>query len=175
MRTILLAVVASTLMSGQTKNPWSDLAARQKQISTNQVKSAEKMPEESWGFKPSHDVMAFQDFIGHLAGANFNFCAAAKGEPNPGADKVKAAKGKAALTAVLSEAMAYCDETYAALASGAIKADEQTKMMGGSSKAGLLILNTAHSFEHYGNLVTYLRIRGFVPPSSERPPAPPAK
>jgi hypothetical protein len=28
-------------------------------------------------------------------------------------------------------------------------------------------MNTAHDFEHYGNLVTYMRIKGIVPPSSE--------
>jgi uncharacterized damage-inducible protein DinB len=29
-----------------------------------------------------------------------------------------------------------------------------------------------HEFEHYGNMVTYMRIKGLVPPSSEAPPAP---
>lgn len=169
MRTILLVVLASTFVMAQApKTPWTDLAARQKQVGGNMVKSAEKMPEESWGFKPSHDVMAFQEFMSHVAGANYMFCSAAKGEPNPGAAAVKAAQGKAAITKVLGEAFAYCDAVYADLASGAIKADEVTKMMGGSTKAGLLMLNTAHTFEHYGNVVTYLRIRGFVPPSSEK-------
>jgi uncharacterized damage-inducible protein DinB len=31
----------------------------------------------------------------------------------------------------------------------------------------VLQFNTAHDFEHYGNLVTYMRIKGIVPPSSE--------
>lgn len=176
MRNILLLAVASTFVLGQaTKTPWTDLAMRQKQVAGNLIKSAEKMPEESWGFKPSHDVMAFQEFVGHLAGANYMFCSAVKEEPNPGADTVKAAKGKAALTAALTEALNYCDKVYAALAAGEIKGDDMIKQFGGSTKAGALMLNTAHDFEHYGNLVTYLRIRGFVPPSSERPATPAAK
>jgi hypothetical protein len=34
----------------------------------------------------------------------------------------------------------------------------------------LFSLNTAHTDEHYGNMVTYLRLKGIVPPTSENPP-----
>ncbi|MGQ0735725.1 MAG: hypothetical protein ACT4QD_18985 [Acidobacteriota bacterium] len=37
---------------------------------------------------------------------------------------------------------------------------------GSSSRASVLMGNTGHLQEHYGNLVTYLRINGLVPPSS---------
>ena len=37
-------------------------------------------------------------------------------------------------------------------------------------RATRLILNFAHNNEHYGNLVTYMRIKGIVPPSSEPRP-----
>jgi hypothetical protein len=39
------------------------------------------------------------------------------------------------------------------------------------AKLTLLSLNTAHTDEHYGNMVTYLRLKGIVPPTSENPPA----
>jgi hypothetical protein len=35
------------------------------------------------------------------------------------------------------------------------------------TKLGAMDFNTAHTMEHYGNLVTYMRINGIVPPSSE--------
>jgi hypothetical protein len=38
------------------------------------------------------------------------------------------------------------------------------------AKLTLLSLNTAHTDEHYGNMVTYLRLKGIVPPTSENPP-----
>jgi hypothetical protein len=38
-----------------------------------------------------------------------------------------------------------------------------------------LTANVMHMVEHYGNLVTYLRIKNIVPPSSEQPPSPPEK
>jgi hypothetical protein len=39
----------------------------------------------------------------------------------------------------------------------------------------MLSVNTAHTDEHYGNMVTYLRLKGIVPPSSEAPPSPAQK
>ena len=39
---------------------------------------------------------------------------------------------------------------------------------GERSLSGILNFNVAHDFEHYGNIVTYLRIKGLVPPSSEK-------
>jgi hypothetical protein len=38
------------------------------------------------------------------------------------------------------------------------------------AKLTVLSVNTAHTDEHYGNMVTYLRIKGIIPPSSEKPP-----
>jgi hypothetical protein len=38
-------------------------------------------------------------------------------------------------------------------------------------KFGVLNINNAHDMEHYGNLVTYMRLKNIVPPTSEQPPA----
>ena len=43
-----------------------------------------------------------------------------------------------------------------------------TKFFGGDQpRLAVLSFNTAHDFEHYGNLVTYMRLKDIVPPSSE--------
>ena len=48
------------------------------------------------------------------------------------------------------------------------KAAEMTKFFGGDQpRLAVLAFNTAHDFEHYGNLVTYMRLKDIVPPSSE--------
>jgi uncharacterized damage-inducible protein DinB len=42
---------------------------------------------------------------------------------------------------------------------------------GGGGQAGrgsVLIFNTTHNNEHYGNLVVYMRLKGHVPPSTAR-------
>jgi hypothetical protein len=36
------------------------------------------------------------------------------------------------------------------------------------AKLTVLSANTAHDYEHYGNMVTYMRLKGIVPPSSEK-------
>jgi hypothetical protein len=38
------------------------------------------------------------------------------------------------------------------------------------ARLSLFSLNTAHTDEHYGNMVTYLRLKGIVPPTSENRP-----
>jgi hypothetical protein len=56
------------------------------------------------------------------------------------------------------------------------KGSEMTKFMSFNlAKLSLLSLNTAHTDEHYGNMVTYLRLKGIVPPTSESQPAPASK
>jgi hypothetical protein len=42
-------------------------------------------------------------------------------------------------------------------------------------KLGALNINNMHDMEHYGNLVTYMRLKNIVPPTSEQPPAAPQK
>ena len=54
------------------------------------------------------------------------------------------------------------------------KAAETVKFFGMNiTRLGALDFGTAHNMEHYGNLVTYMRLKGIVPPSSE-PKAPPS-
>ena len=43
------------------------------------------------------------------------------------------------------------------------------------ARLSMLSLNTAHTNEHYGNIVTYMRLKGMVPPSSESSTPPPAQ
>lgn len=133
---------------------------------TNLVKAAEKMPEEHYSFRPTPEVRTFGQLVGHVADAQYLFCGAVKGGevPKPGVEKSKTSK--ADLVAALKEAMAYCDATY----SGLTDADAATnvKFFGRErTKLSVLNFNMGHNFEHYGNIVTYMRIKGLVPPSSE--------
>lgn len=50
------------------------------------------------------------------------------------------------------------------------------KFFGGDTpKLSVLSVNIAHSAEHYGNLITYMRLKNIVPPSSEPMPRPQTK
>ncbi|HPT26542.1 MAG TPA: DinB family protein [Bryobacteraceae bacterium] len=167
MKEIVLALLVAAPVFAQTpSNPMSaDLKATWNQIKANIAKSAEKMPEENYAFKPTPEVRSFGQLIAHVADANYMICGAAKGEQKSmGIEKSKTSK--ADLIAALAESAAYCDSAYDALTDAS--AAETVRMFGRErSRMGALQMNMAHDFEHYGNLVTYLRMKGLVPPSSE--------
>jgi uncharacterized damage-inducible protein DinB len=131
------------------------------------MKSAEQVPESLYGFKPVPEVRTFGQLFGHIADANYMICATIAGEKSPAAASFeKTATTKADLTKALAGAFAYCEKVYAATADadGAKIVDLFGMKM---AKLAALGFNTAHDFEHYGNLVTYLRLNKMVPPSSQ--------
>ena len=136
------------------------------------LKAAEKMPEANYSFRPTAEVRSFAELIGHVAEDNYVFCSAVIGEKTPGdgiedAIKKDAKKTKASIVETLTASFAYCDKAYAALddknATDLIKFFNRDRV-----RIGVLSFNTSHDFEHYGNIVTYLRLKSVVPPSSER-------
>jgi uncharacterized damage-inducible protein DinB len=133
--------------------------------------SAKVMPEAKFGFKPVDTVRSFGEILAHVAGANYIFCAAARGEKPPHAEDAfeKSAKTRAEIVKALEDSFNYCDVAYAALEDGKLAEMVAAPFGGGkATRAGTLIGNNGHLQEHYGNLVTYLRINGLVPPSSAR-------
>ena len=138
------------------------------------VSSAEKMPEENYNFKPTEAVRSYGQIVGHVADAQYNFCSMALGETNPGLKIEQTKTTKADLVAALKDALAYCDKAYDGMTDAASL--QTVKMFGmDMPKFGVLNINNAHDMEHYGNLVTYMRLKNVVPPTSEQPPAPPQK
>ena len=128
--------------------------------------AAEKMPEESYAFKPVDTVRSFGQIIGHIADAQYSSCSSVLGTANPRPKVEQTKTSKADLVAALKEAFTYCDKAYATLTDAT--AAEMVKSMGGEApKLSALTGNNVHSIEHYGNLVTYLRIKNIVPPTSE--------
>ena len=133
-------------------------------VKNNIVKAAEKMPEANYSFKATPEVRSFGQIVGHIADAQYLFCSAAKGEEKK--SEIEKAETKAAIVEGLKASVAYCDAAYAALTDAT--AGEKMKFFNQQrTKATLLNINTAHDDEHYGNLVTYMRLKGLVPPSSE--------
>jgi uncharacterized damage-inducible protein DinB len=137
------------------------------------LRSAEKMPEENYSFKPVDSVRSFGQIIGHLADAQYLFCSTASGEKNPGLNIEKTKTSKAELVAALKEGFAYCDKVYDSMTDAA--STQMVNFFGNDvSKFAVLSVNIGHNMEHYGNLVTYMRMKGIVPPTSEQAGALPA-
>ena len=129
------------------------------------LKSIDKIPDNLWSFQPTPDVRTVGQLFAHIADGQYEFCGAADGkQTDKGIEKT--AKTKADVSAALKEAFAYCDAEFAKLTDAS--AAETVPFFGHQlSRLAIMDFNTAHTMEHYGNLVTYMRIKGIVPPSSE--------
>jgi uncharacterized damage-inducible protein DinB len=138
-------------------------------VSSAVIGAAEKMPEANYAFRPTPEVRSFGQLVGHVADASYMFCAQAQGEENPAKGIEKTKTAKADLVGAIKDAVAYCNKAFDSMTDS--KGSEMVKFRNFQiSKLTLLSLNTAHTDEHYGNMVTYLRIKGIVPPTSENPP-----
>src|ERR1700731_396038 len=137
--------------------------------------AAQKMPEENYSFKPTPEVRSFGQLVGHVADASYSFCSQAIGEANPPVKDIEKTKtSKADLVAALKDGVAYCNKAFDSMTDA--KGSQTVKFMNFDlAKLTLFSLNTGHTDEHYGNMVTYLRLKGIVPPTSENPPGMPPK
>jgi uncharacterized damage-inducible protein DinB len=146
--------------------------------------SADKMPEANFGFKPTPEVMSFGELLGHVANTHFSYCARVKGEKNPNdGNDIQKKTAKADIVKGLADSIAYCAAVYKDMTDARLLEPlpppvappavpvPPTKAAAPppppQPKFARLMGNVTHDWEHYGNIVTYLRIKGLVPPSSE--------
>ena len=169
-RSLLVLAAAATPAFGQAANPnMANAAALFKSVSGYITDAANDMSEAQYAFRPTADVRTFGEMIGHIAGSQKMFCAMALGDKAPDEDAVeKAAKTKAALVAALKESNEYCAKAYqmtdaATTAMIDVFGEKRSKMFA-------LLDNVTHDNEHYGNIVTYMRMNKLVPPSSRPRP-----
>jgi uncharacterized damage-inducible protein DinB len=148
----------------------------------NIIRSADKVGEEFYGLRPGtqQEVRTFGQHLAHIATYNYLWCSQAKGEANPNAGKTleKSLTTKAEITKALADSFAYCDPPYASVtdATGAeiVQITQENGREVRQPRLALLMLNVAHNNEIYGNIVTTMRIKNIVPPSSEPRPQQPA-
>ena len=149
-------------------NPYTDAVnAQLAQVKTPIIRTAEKVPEDLYSFKPTPEVRSLGQLIGHIADANFNICGTGGGEKPPANGGIeKTTTSKAALQKALADSFAFCEKVLAAMDDK--KGAESIKFFTGPTpRLMVLAFNNSHGYEHYGNLVTYMRLKGIVPPSSE--------
>lgn len=132
------------------------------------LKAAEQVPEEHYAFKPAPEVRSLGQIFGHVADANFGICGMASGQKGTMSDIEKTKTTKKELQDALAASFKFCDAAFDGLTEA--RAGETVKFFlpGTHTRLGVLAFNSAHDFEHYGNVVTYMRMKGLVPPSSQR-------
>jgi len=195
MRKILIAGIALHLLSAAAYAQVSDggfdkllspsMAASEKAmfatIRRDLADAADALPAADFSFKPTPEVRSFAQLVAHVAQANFFFCSQATGAPMPAAANIPPTADKAALVKALNDSLALCDEVYQSTTDANFgQAVTMTGFPGMAPKTpttrgAVLMFNTTHDNEHYGNIVLYLRLKGKVPPSTARAQAPPAK
>lgn len=167
---LLLAIAAPLAAQQQAADPSSAAvaAARASWLTAHNyiVRSAEQMSQADFAFKPVATVRSFGQIVSHVADDETGWCAQILGEPLKQTQFEKRLTAKAEIVKAIRDAGAYCEKAYAI--SDAQAAAVTTIWGGQQPKIKGLMDNAAHDWEHYGNIVTYLRIKGMVPPSSQR-------
>ena len=166
LQTTVLLAMASFSSLAQAPGPLAPSVGLFNNIKGNVLRSADKISEELWNYKPTPDIRSFGQLFAHIADGQYEFCGPVKeGKPTTLDTVEKTAKTKAEVVAKLKEAFAYCDATWTLLTPE--NALQPATPGGRGTRIASMDFNTAHTFEHYGNLVTYMRLKGIVPPSSE--------
>lgn len=168
-QSLVLGLLAVALAAPAVAQPSPAMAAAKAQfglISGVLARTAEKVPENLYAFKATPEVRSMGQLIGHIADAQFSMCGAAAGEKPPQSGIEKSMTTKADLAKALAASSAYCHTVIDGMTEP--KAMEVVKFVTGPTPRLLVLgFNVAHSYEHYGNLVTYMRLNKIVPPSSE--------
>lgn len=165
MRYITILLVASSALMAQ--NPIVDSSkGTYAVVKDSTLRSAEKVPENLWSFQPTPEIRTWGQLVAHLADGQYEFCGAASTGKPVMKDIEKNLKSKAEIIAALKEGFAYCDAVFAKMTDA--EAGQAASFFGQKmTKIAIMNFNTAHSFEHYGNMVTYMRLKNIVPASSE--------
>jgi len=163
--TLMGALLGAAALNAQ--NPLSsDLKNSYSGMKGTLTKAADEMSDADYAFKASPMERTYGEIVGHIADVQLALCGNAKGESKKGDAGTKTSK--ADLVAALKASFDYCDGAYDSMTD----ADAATKVtMFGPNKAtklAVLNFNISHDNEMYGQMVVYLRIKGLVPPSSQR-------
>jgi uncharacterized damage-inducible protein DinB len=173
--TIAALLFAGILSAQDQANPLIATSKNMFAISKrNILASADKIPDSLWTYQPTDQVRTVGQLFAHIADGQYEFCGA--GLEGKAIDKgiEKSMKTKAEIIPALKEAFAYCDAAYEKLTDA--KSAESVTFFGRPiTRLGAMDFNFGHNMEHYGNLVTYMRLKNIVPPSSTPPPAAPPK
>jgi uncharacterized damage-inducible protein DinB len=163
--TILIAAMLSSAVACAQDPLSAELKQQWATIRDTLTKSADRMPEADYSFKPAPgNTVNFGQIIGHIADGHIGICSASKGEPrhtHSETDKTT----KADLVAALKESNDYCDSAYDGLTDAAL--NQQIDYYGRMrSRLSVLYFTIIHDNEMYGQIVAYYRAKGMVPPTT---------
>ena len=166
------AMVLVSALPALAQKAVADVLARSAQGTfRNLVESAEKMPEADYSFQATKETRTFGAFVGHTINSAFNNCSRAKGEANPNKEDLEKVTSKAKLVEAAKAVQAYCDAVFAAQTDTTL-AEMIPQGQNQVARAQALIGVVSHNMNEYGQMVILMRLKGVVPPTTERAQAP---
>ena len=137
-------------------------------LKTNILKAADRMPADSYSYRPTPDIRTFARVVNHVTEAQLHSCGALNGAAPSSLPAVPAETAdKAAIVAALNASFAECDKAFAALTETNLL---EKVTLGPITRARISFAwgTVSHDNEQYATLALYLRLKGLVPPSSEK-------
>jgi uncharacterized damage-inducible protein DinB len=163
---LIAALGSASALMAQDANPLSSELKQNYSMQKNALLAeANRMSDADYAFKATPEVGTFASRVAHVADAQIMICSAVKGESKK--PETQGKTSKADLTAALKASFDYCDGAYGSLTDAT--ATQMVKIFGQpQTKLSALWGNLAHDSEMYGYMAVYLRLKGLVPPSSDR-------
>ena len=143
----------------------------------NLIAASKRMPEEKFAYRPAPaPVRSFGEILAHVADANYLFCSAAAGKPDPIHKDLKLPveavprdalerrlHSKPEIVAALEASFQFCSGVFAELTDAGL-----AMPVGGTfgTRATAVTLAVYHGGQHYGNVVSYMRAAGVDPPTA---------
>jgi len=177
-RTYLAYAVTGLMLSGvafgqapsaaQPTGPAAEVQGSFARLKVNILKAADEMPAESFQFRPTPDIRTFARVVNHITEAQLHTCGAANATAPDALAKVPPETAdKATIVTALKASYAECDKAFAALTDANL-AEMLPAGQAKRSRIGLMWGTVSHDNEQYATLALYLRLKGLVPPSSEK-------
>jgi hypothetical protein len=154
---------------GQGSPLASEVQASYARLKPNILKAADKMPAADYSFKPTPDIRIYARVVNHVTEAQLHICGAANNTDPSALPKVPAdTADKAVIVEALKASFAECDKAYAGVTEANLTDMLQAGPAGKRTRLSMLWGNIAHDNEQYAILSLYLRLKGLVPPTSEK-------
>jgi DinB superfamily len=164
---LVLPVMARA--QGAAANP---LTASLRQVyddyAKNLVATAQIMPEDKYGFKPTPENMTFGKTIGHIADVNNAVCSRMFAPPATPFAKSSESDPKEKLVAGLKASMDYCGEQFSKMTDANLS--DMVPFFGGKqiTRLGAALAVLTDFADHYAGLSMHLRLNGLLPPTAQK-------
>jgi hypothetical protein len=152
MKALILLVSVATLANAQARpdSTRMALAGGFAEVAGWMTRSAELVPADKYAYRPVATTRTYGQLVAHVVDGLNWYCASAAGKEAEWSDAVEKGKlDKATVVAALKAAITKCEAQYK-----------------GAGRFQPLMANISHTNLHYGNVITYVRMMGMVPPSS---------